>query len=175
MGSNTFEHDVWGSWTKLLRFATKYWGRSLSKEDIEDLIQDTFIAALVGQHSFRGECQLSTWLVGIFHNRAMTFAKRRARIVSFDEAFPSDSEEYWEDSFSVEATQEDDLIATQDVQRVRCAVAQLPPRQREVVVQCYLGENTVDEVATSIGSPAATVKTNMFYARKTLQKYLVAR
>jgi RNA polymerase sigma-70 factor (ECF subfamily) len=48
----------------------------------------------------------------------------------------------------------------------------LSAEHREVIDLVYYHEKSVDEVASIVGIPAATVKTRMFYARKKLSELL---
>jgi RNA polymerase sigma-70 factor (ECF subfamily) len=57
---------------------------------------------------------------------------------------------------------------------LRGALTKLSPEHREIIDLVYYHEKSVDEVATIIGVPAATVKTRMFYARKRLAELLTA-
>jgi RNA polymerase sigma-70 factor, ECF subfamily len=55
----------------------------------------------------------------------------------------------------------------------RC-LAQLSPAHREIIDLTYYHGRSVEEVATIVGIPAATVKTRMFYARRQLAEHLRA-
>jgi RNA polymerase sigma-70 factor (ECF subfamily) len=55
----------------------------------------------------------------------------------------------------------------------RC-LKELSPEHREVIDLVYYHEKSVEEVATIIGIPEATVKTRMFYARKKMGELLKA-
>ncbi len=57
---------------------------------------------------------------------------------------------------------------------LRQCLGQLSPAHREIVDLVYYHERSVDEVATILGVPAATVKTRMFHARKRLAELLRA-
>lgn len=47
--------------------------------DAEDMVQDTFVKALVHIDSFRGECELSVWLCRIAKNTWLTHLKKKKR------------------------------------------------------------------------------------------------
>jgi RNA polymerase sigma-70 factor (ECF subfamily) len=57
-------------------------------------------------------------------------------------------------------------------QQVWAAVRSLPRRQAEVVVLHYLEDASVDDVATTLGIAAGTVKAHLHHARKNLAKKL---
>jgi RNA polymerase sigma-70 factor, ECF subfamily len=65
-------------------------------------------------------------------------------------------------------TGEESLQASEHSAIVRGCLERLSPAHREIIDLVYYHEKSVDEVATIVGVPAATVKTRMFYARKGL-------
>ena len=66
------------------------------------------------------------------------------------------------------------MDASQRGKILRQCLTQLSAAHREIIDLVYYHEKSVDEVATIIGVPAATVKTRMFYARKRLAELLAA-
>jgi RNA polymerase sigma-70 factor (ECF subfamily) len=55
---------------------------------------------------------------------------------------------------------------------LRACLDKLSGEHREVVDLVYYHEKSVEEVASIVGIPQATVKTRMFYARKKLSELL---
>ena len=55
---------------------------------------------------------------------------------------------------------------------MRQCLTRLSAEHREVIDLVYYHEKSVEEVATIVGLPEATVKTRMFYARKKLSELL---
>jgi RNA polymerase sigma-70 factor, ECF subfamily len=49
----------------------------------EDLLQETFLAALQGRGSFRGGAEVRTWLAGILKNKIFDYFRKRARETCF--------------------------------------------------------------------------------------------
>jgi RNA polymerase sigma-70 factor, ECF subfamily len=48
-------------------------------EDVEDVTQEVFLAAIKSLHAFRGEAQFSTWLRTITNHKVAEFYRRRNR------------------------------------------------------------------------------------------------
>jgi RNA polymerase sigma-70 factor, ECF subfamily len=112
-----------------------------SRAVAEEVVQETWLAALRGLAGFEGRSTLRTWLLGILVNKAKTAAAREQRSVPVPDAGPavdqsrfgvdgawSDPPERW-----VEAA-DDRLVAAKLVGRLAEAIDDLPPRQREIVV-----------------------------------------
>jgi RNA polymerase sigma-70 factor (ECF subfamily) len=57
---------------------------------------------------------------------------------------------------------------------IRACLARLSPDHREVIDLVYYHDKSVEEVAEITGVPRSTVKTRMFYARKSLAKLIAA-
>lgn len=68
----------------MLRLASSY---VRSREEAEEVVQDTWLAVLAGIHRFQERSSFRTWLFRILVNRARTRAKREARSVPFSTAF----------------------------------------------------------------------------------------
>jgi RNA polymerase sigma-70 factor (ECF subfamily) len=65
----------------LYRFALS---RVRDTPSAEDLVQDTFLAALSGLDRFRGEAHVRTFLIGILKNKIYDHFRRRSREESFE-------------------------------------------------------------------------------------------
>ena len=132
----------------------------------EDVVNDVFFDVWRQAASFEGRAQLSTWLLAIARNKALTAMRGRIHEPLDDataEAIPDPA-----------GTAEETLDASQRGAVLRQCLRQLSAAHREIIDLVYYHERSVDEVATIIGVPAATVKTRMFYARKRLAELLAA-
>jgi RNA polymerase sigma-70 factor (ECF subfamily) len=106
----------------------------------EEVVQDTWMGVLRGVAGFEGRSSFRTWLFRILVNRARTAGARERRSVAVADAGPaveasrfdrtghwSDPPEHWTDAV------DDRLSARKLADRIRSAIGELPPRQREVV------------------------------------------
>ncbi len=59
----------------------------------EDLVQETFLAALRNRDSFSGDSSEATWLVGILKHKIVDHFRKQAREVSLPEGDPHDPAE----------------------------------------------------------------------------------
>ena len=75
---------------------------SVRREDIEEVINDTFWVVWTKAAEFRGASQLSTWIIGIAYRRALN-TLRRARLR------PVADEPFDEDSVSVGSSEEEEV------------------------------------------------------------------
>jgi RNA polymerase sigma-70 factor (ECF subfamily) len=134
---------------------------SVRREDIEEVVNDTFWVVWTKAGDFRGASQLSTWIIGIAYRRALN-ALRRARLRPVaDHAFD-------EDSVSVESTEEGET----NQQWLSLGLERLPVEQRMALELTYTLGHSCEEVAAILQCPVNTVKTRLFRARETLKQVL---
>lgn len=126
----------------------------------EDLVNEVFLDVWRQADRFEARSQVSTWILAIARNKAMSAMRRR----------PED--ELNEDALALVADPSDDpaeiLEKSERSDLLRRCLDQLSPAHREIVDLVYYHEKSVEEAAVITGIPAATVKTRMFYARKQL-------
>jgi len=143
------------------RFVMRLTGKASMAEDV---VSEVFLDVWRGAAEFSGKSNVSTWLLGIARNKALTVLRRRTEaVLDYDVAA-----ELVDDA-------DDPEVAADRASRgavVRRCLMRLPPPLREIVDLIYYHEKTVAEVAQIVGIPAGTVKTRMFHARSRLQELL---
>jgi len=121
----------------------------------EEVVQDTWLAALRGLANFEGRSSLKTWLFRILVNRARTTGTKEQRSVPVADPEPAvdpsrfggdggwaDPPEHW-----IEAA-ESRMEAGKLADRIRVWIDDLPARQREVVLLRDVEGLTSEEVCT---------------------------
>ena len=136
------------------------------RTDVDDVVQDTFVAALAARKQFRSNSRLETWLVRIAVNRCRAFHRRR---LLRDKLFAAWRERRTE---NVGGGAEESARTGEQVTAVRAAVVGLSPKYREVVVLFYLEEKTAQETADALGLKRNTVEVRLSRARKMLAEAL---
>lgn len=133
------------------------------REAAEDLMQETFIKALLHWHEVSTTAALRTWLYRIATNTAYDHLRRRRRaeIVSLTDkhATPDAS-----------ATLE---TLVDDVEPIRAAMQQLPTRYRLPLLLSLAGYNHQD-IANAMDVTVNTIKTRVHRARAQFRHYYVA-
>ena len=132
----------------------------------EDLLSEVFLDVWRHAAVFEGRSSVSTWLLAIARNKAISARRRRPEVELNDEltstlADPADDPEL--------------MLEKKDREEVlRRSVAQLSQGHAEIIDLVYYHGKSVNEVAEVMGLNAATVKTRMFYARKKLAELAAA-
>ncbi|MGI8619014.1 MAG: RNA polymerase sigma factor [Gemmatimonadaceae bacterium] len=144
----------------LARFAVNLGERN----DIEELVQDTFVRAFGSMHSFRGDSALRTWLFTI--ERRLVLERRRAARRAPEVVEVSDS------SAATEFTVLDSMVAAETEQQVRKAIERLSPTQREVFTLRVSEGLSYKDIARIVGSTEGAARVHYHNAMRAVKEFL---
>lgn len=130
----------------------------------EDLANEVFLDVWRQANRFEGRSSVSTWLMAIGRNKAIS-ALRRRRELPLDENYARTIED-GADSSEVTLQKIDKANA------LRTAIDTLSPDHKAVIDLIYYQEMQLREVAHVLDIPLNTVKTRIFHARKKLADVL---
>lgn len=140
----------------------------------EDLVQETFLRALRGWHTFTVGTECRSWLFTICRN---TFLRMRSSRRIEEESIEGDADALPAVLSHVAAAQEGlgDLFDRIDVRpAIERAVAELPEPHRSIVVLVDLEGLSYEEAARVLDVPLGTVRSRLFRARRQVQEALIA-
>ncbi len=153
-----------------------------SSATAEEVVQDTWLAALRGIGRFEGRSSVRTWLFRILRNLARTRGQRDARLHLFSDVQPTSPES--RDGVRQEQTvsealwtrprqdPESALMSRELRARIDAAIATLTPRQREVIVLRDIQEWTTDEVCNAMGITQTNQRVLLHRARERVRAAL---
>jgi len=137
-----------------------------SKEDADDLFQETFLRAFEQQHKLNayGNPQgfLFSTALYLWKSRKRKYARRK-RIAPFEPL---------NEATASGINVEDDYAAREEADIVRRLVGELPERFKIPVIMYYTVEMSVNDIALSLKLPEGTVKSRLYKARKLIEKGL---
>ncbi len=139
-----------------------------SREDAEEVAQDSFIKVYKALSSFKQESKFSTWLYTVVYTTAMTSLRKRNTItVALDD----------EDNFiQIEnSTSAIDVNNAENRSRsfyLNEAISQLSTDDTTVLTLFYHAEQSLEEIALIMGIETNGVKIKLFRARKRLKEQL---
>jgi RNA polymerase sigma-70 factor, ECF subfamily len=131
--------------------------------EVDDLVQDVFLAALEQRKRFRAESGLWTWLTSITLNRCRANQRRQrvrnaaARLIGRPRT---------------DAPADVSAIIDESAARVRRAVAELSDRDREVIVLHYFEHLPIAELCELLGERQSAVTVRLHRAREKLRHVL---
>ena len=124
----------------------------LSEAVAEDVMQDVMVSLWRKAHLYDPDrASVATWLFTIARNRKIDVIRRTRR--------PEPEDLPW--GPEPEPSQADALAMAQDSRRLADAVAQLPPKQRDLVERAFYGDMTHTEIADATGLPLGTIKSRI--------------
>jgi RNA polymerase sigma-70 factor (ECF subfamily) len=118
-------------------------------KDAEDLTSQTFMAALEGLASFRGEAPFAAWLMGIASRKRALFFRRHRPELPLDAALHIPAPGLLTDQLAGQRLQIDSVIR---------ALHQLSPDRREALILCYFSGLSHAESARVLDKTEAAVK-----------------
>jgi RNA polymerase sigma-70 factor (ECF subfamily) len=142
---------------RLARFLSRFTPRY---ENIEEIINDTFLVVWQNAQDFRNASQVSTWIIGIAYRTALKSFRRQKNHTGAGSV-----EDFPEQTIDPAADAELHDWLSQGLRR-------LPLEQRLTLELAYHMGHSLEEIATITECPVGTVKARMFHAREKLRQYL---
>lgn len=152
-----------------------------SREDSEDIMQDTFLEVYKGLEAFRGESKVYTWIYKIAYNHCIRLYKSKSKpmlIQSLDENI-HEAESLMADKANWFEDPEESAITTALLKEIRSLcnyflIYRLPENQRTVYIMRVMFSLSPQEISDIIGCSENAVKARLNRARKSLAE-LVAQ
>jgi RNA polymerase sigma-70 factor, ECF subfamily len=156
--------------------------RMVGPQEAEDLAQAVFAKAATALPTFRGDARPSTWLYRIAANVASDWLRSRSAheakvTVQLPETLDHAASEGNTGSCTLDsqASPEQELIRNEMRDCIRDVIAQLPDRDRVVLVLGELGSLAGEEIAQTLGISRGNAKVRLHRARGQLKEALEAR
>lgn len=138
-----------------------------NREDAEEVAQDCFIKAYRSLASFQQQAKFSTWLYSIAYTTAMTHLRKKRP--------PTDAIDDENIYNTIQQYGTADVNMAEKRSRsyyLNLAIAQLLPDDAVIITLFYNGEQSLEEIAGTLGMESGTVKVKLFRARQRLKEKL---
>jgi RNA polymerase sigma-70 factor (ECF subfamily) len=134
------------------------------RDDVDELVQDTFVRAFNSLDAFRGESTLRTWLFTI--ERRLMLDRRRATRRRPERVAVGEGDAVTEyDAL-------DGVVAAETERRVHAAMQRLTPTQREVFSLRVSEGLSYKEIADVVGSTEGAARVHYHNAMRAVKEYL---
>lgn len=130
----------------------------------EELTNEVFLDIWRQAGRYEGRSAVSTWILAIAHNKAVSLLRKKK-----DEGIDDEKLGFIEDDSD---TPEVTAQKSSKGEVMRACIDKLSDEHREVIDLVYYHEKSVKEVSEITGVGESTVKTRMFYARKQLSEHM---
>jgi len=139
-----------------------------NREDAEEIAQDSFIKAYRSLSAFQGNSKFTTWMYSIVYTTAMTvLRKKRVDTTSIDDENTYIQLESTHGSFDNNTAEKKSRSYY-----LNLAISQLLPDDAAIITLFYNGEQSLEEIAATMGMETNTVKVKLFRARQRLKDKL---
>lgn len=144
------------------------------QNEVEDVMQETFIKAYRAIPQFRGDSAFYTWLYRIAINTARNWMTAQTRRPSAPSLNVSDSDETFDeiDNLTDNNTPESILAGQEIAVCVNDTIEQLPTDLRTAIVLRELEGLSYEEIAQAMNCPIGTVRSRIFRAREAIAEKL---
>jgi RNA polymerase sigma-70 factor (ECF subfamily) len=144
-------------------------------EEVEDAMQDAYVAALRHIEQFQGRAQFGTWLLKIGINEARARFRRRMRLVPLDDLPGEHGPVANLTEEERVRTPEQQVGSHEIVALVEAAIDRLPDDYRQVLVLRMVDALDTAETAEVLGMGEAAVRQRLHRAREMLEKDIQKR
>jgi len=136
--------------------------------DAEDAVQDALLSAYRHLGQFRGQAQLSTWLMTIVTNAALMQLRRRSAYFSLDQEQGEEGLTFSEKLADSKPSPEEVCSTLEARDRLVEGIQRLSPKLRRTFQLRDIDGLTTKEAAHVLGVPEGTVKARLARARAQL-------
>jgi RNA polymerase sigma-70 factor (ECF subfamily) len=144
----------------LARFAVA----SGERNDVDELVQDTFVRAFNSLDGFRGDSSFRTWLFTI--QRRLLVDRKRA------EKRRRDRDEVQEEDAATEYDALDSVVADETQRRLQKAIGTLSPTQKEVFTLRVSEGLSYKEIAEAVGTTEGAARVHYHNAMRAVKEFL---
>ena len=132
-------------------------------DDAADLVQESFVRAFRGLHQFKRDAALATWLYRVAVNTCLNrLATKRPVSQPIEDA-----------AHAVDAANPlDEAMRREQSEKLRDAIAKLPPKQRATILLRVYQDLPHEEVARILRCTVGAAKANVFHALGNLRRML---
>lgn len=143
------------------------------REQVEDLVQETFVKAFDNLNTYSTNYAFSTWLYRIATNHTIDYLrKKKLQTLSINEPVKTREGDMKMQLPDESASTDRNIIRKQRQKIVREAIKDLPEKYRKVIEMRHMEEKSYQEIADVLDLPLGTVKAHIFRARELLYKEL---
>ncbi len=147
---------------KILNYIFRMTG---SREDAEDLMQDTFILAFRNLASLKENRKFQSWLFRIAQNSVFQkYRGKNPQFESLDQEGPGESSEIKKLADEVKSP-EQDVLSDELEQVIQRVIDSLPEKYRQVFVLSAIHKLSYQQISEIVGRSLASVKSDIHRAR----------
>ena len=155
-GNNSLRNELYIVTINFLRVVA--WGYAFNKDDIEDILMETFLRVFKSISTFDSKKDGYNWMCKILQNVAYDYNRRNGETVEFEEEF-----------YSFENFEFDELL---DKDQVGRAILKLSRDEQHLIYLYFYKCLTFRQIAHKIGGKKSTIHHNVKQILEEIEKNL---
>jgi RNA polymerase sigma-70 factor (ECF subfamily) len=142
----------------------------------DELHQDVWLRVIQARETFAAGSPFTAWLYRIARNRLIDHWRRRRPQISLDDHDDDGGAPLLESLAASAATEPQNAnVAAEEKSRLECALADLPPAQRDAFLLHIEGGLSIAQIGAITSMPAEAIKSRLRYAYAKLRDAMEAR
>jgi RNA polymerase sigma-70 factor (ECF subfamily) len=137
------------------------------REEAQDVLQDVYLRILNGHAHFAGRASVKTWLFAVIRRTARDQNRRRWLRTALLERWVQG-----ESTGNPDVASDVELESAEANDRLRAALAQLSPRQQEVLHLVFYQDLTIEEAADLLSISLGSARTHFERGKARLREQL---
>ncbi|MBK7133430.1 MAG: RNA polymerase sigma factor [Bacteroidales bacterium] len=138
-----------------------------SREEAEEITQDSFLKAYRSLGSFKMQSSFATWFYRIVYNTSISYIRIKKKEVLSLEDFPADATDFIGTSYSEEEADKEYRSAL-----LNFALQKIREDERGLITLFYYDELSPDEISEVTGISKSNLKVKLFRARQKMQEII---
>lgn len=148
------------------------WSYLLARGPVDDLAQETFLAAYRDLNRFRGDSSLSTWLLGIARHRALEYLRAQGRRDA--RAAEAQHSGLLERTLALLEVESDPGRRERELDTLEGCMAKLAPHSASLMAAHYFSGRPLVDIARSNGQKESAVRVQVLRIRRLLRQCMEA-
>lgn len=140
--------------------------------DVEDIIQDSFIAFWEKRSSIDVQQKIESYIFVIVRNRCLNFLKNRrleSKHISYEKLLTKELQHLYQ----IDLLEKEEMGLEESLSELlHESVNELPPRMKEVFIKCKLERKKQEDVAKELGISLKMVEKHIANAKKLITDHL---
>ena len=137
----------------------------LNHDDVDDVLQNTFIKVFGNLKNFKGDSKLYSWMYRIATNEAITFMQQMAKKQGISNEEAQEKE--------INKLESDVFFDGDEIQlKLQKAIAKLPDKQQLVFKMKYFEELKYEEMSEILTTSVGALKASYHIAVKKIEEFL---
>jgi len=144
-----------------------------SEDEVEDVMQNSYIKAYTKLHQFNLESRFSTWLMRIGINESLAVLKKKGKLLHLNNDYQdSDDDFVFEIPDRKQLNPQEKMAQKETKQLLESAIDQLELKYRTVYIMKEIEEMSLKEIAIALDISLANVKIRLHRSKEMLKETL---